>query len=228
MSAARADSLVLAHVERIHRDRPIAVLLRHAERDPLPDGDAGNAVEITAEGRRLAEYLGSAFGARLRTLHSSPVLRCLQTAEAVREGAKAELPIQPNRLLGDPGIFVRDGDLAWQNWGALGHAGVMQWLISGQERLPGMADPKPAAYALVRHMVSLAGKEVGIHLFVTHDSVLAAVVGRLLGPIIDSADGPRFLEGLLAWKEGRNIHVGFRESRGKFFAAGSAGGFVVS
>ena len=228
MTSVWAASIGLMYFERVPRDRPIAVLLRHAERDSLPDGDAGNAVKITEEGRRLAEYLGSALGARLRTLHSSPVLRCLQTAEAVREGAKAELPIQSNRLLGDPGIFVRDGDLAWQNWVALGHAGVMQWLISGQERLPGMAAPKPAAHALVRHMVSLAGNEVGIHLFVTHDSVLAEVVGRLLRPIIDSADGPHFLEGLLAWKEGRNIHVGFRESRGKFFAAGNASGLVVS
>lgn len=198
-------------LETAPRDKPVAVLLRHAERGRLPAGDAGNSEPITVGGQRSAKALGAMLGVRVKTLRSSPVLRCVQTAEVLRDGVGADLPIIPDRLLGDPGIFVRDGETAWQNWLDLGHEGVMEWLVSGQGSLPGMANPTKAAETLVRHMVSSAGEHPGIHVFVTHDSLLAATVGRLLGPVIGSTNWPLYLEGLFAWGDGGCVRTAFRD-----------------
>ena len=89
-------------------DRPIAALLRHSVRDHLSSGDAGYTLPITEVGARLATELGKMIGKRLRSLHSSPLLRCVQTAEALRAGAAADLSILRDRLLGDPGVYVVD------------------------------------------------------------------------------------------------------------------------
>ena len=65
------------------------LLLRHAERPPIPPGTFGNDLEITPAGRREAEALGRALaqGEPVAGVYSSPVLRCVQTAEAMAAGA---------------------------------------------------------------------------------------------------------------------------------------------
>ena len=176
-------------------DAPVAVLLRHSVRGPLPQGDAGNAVPLTRKGVRLAQRLGTVLGGRLRTLHTSPLPRCVQTAEALRSGAEMDVPIVPDRLLGDPGVYVLDARRAWYNWEALGHEAVVQSLVSGSPTLPGMADPDPAARRLVRHMLATVGDRPGLHLFITHDFVITVTVARLLGEPLGRQDWPWYLEG---------------------------------
>src|SRR5512137_2149319 len=121
---------VLRHLERIPADRPVVLLLRHSVRDDLPDNDAGYAMPITDVGRRLAIELGERLRGRLRTLHASSFLRCLQTAEALRKGAGVELTIVPDKLIGAPGVFVLDGRRAWPNWERLGYEGLMEHIVS--------------------------------------------------------------------------------------------------
>lgn len=45
------------------------------------------------------------------------------------------------------------------------------------DALPGMAAPEPAARFLVHYMLA-AAKEPGVHLFVTHDSLVTATAAR--------------------------------------------------
>lgn len=192
-------------------DAPVAVLLRHSVRGPLPSGDAGNAVPITPDGTHLAQRLGTMLGDRLRTLHASPVPRCVQTAEALRAGAGTDVPIVPDRLLGEPGVYVVDSERAWTNWETLGHEAVMRSLVAGNEALPGMADPDPAARLLVRHMLAVAGDRPGFHLFITHDVVITATVARLLGEPLGRKDWPWYLEGAFFRQEDGCISTSYRD-----------------
>ena len=106
---------------------PVAVLLRHSVRDRLPPGKIGYALPITPVGAALGRELGALLGSRLRTLHTSPLARCVQTAEAIRAGAAVraegtvDVPIVRDRLLGDPGVYVVDGDRAESIWVERGH-----------------------------------------------------------------------------------------------------------
>lgn len=136
---------VLRLLERAPTDRAVVVLLRHSVRDDLSPDDVGYVLPITEVGRRLAVELGGLLGNRLRTLHASPLLRCVQTAQALAEGAGVPLAVVPNRLLGDPGVFVLDGRRAWANWERLGHEGVMRHLVSETTALSGMGRPDEAA-----------------------------------------------------------------------------------
>lgn len=196
-------------------DRPVVLLLRHSVRGPLPSGDTGYDIPITETGRRLGRDLGRALAGRLKTLHSSPLARCVQTAEVMREGAGGALPIVPDRLLGDPGAYVVDGRRAWRNWESRGHAGVMAHVVSACEPLPGMAHPDAAARFLVQHMLAVASDRPGVHVFVTHDSLVTATAARMLQTPLGPDDWPWYLEGALIWRAHDCLRVCYREFEGR-------------
>lgn len=193
------------------KDRPISVLLRHSVRDDLPTGIAGYSLPINEAGTQLAKELGSLIGARLRSLHTSPLTRCVQTAEALNLGSDASLRIVHDRLLGAPGVYVIDGQRAQLNWDNLGHEGVMQHLVTSDEALPGMAQPDPAARFLVHHMLTVAGDAPGLHLFVTHDSLVTATAARLLGQQFGTEAWPWYLEGAFFWRDQDDLHIRYRD-----------------
>lgn len=201
---------VLRHLERVPADRPVVVLLRHSVRGDLPPDAPGDMVPITEIGRRLALELGARLGPRLSTLHTSPVLRCVQTAEALREGAEAKLGIVPDRLLGDPGVFVIDGRHAWAHWQSIGHERVMHYLVNEPEPLPGMARAEEAARFLVRHMLGVSAGRTGVHVFVTHDSVVTAAAARILGKSLGREDWPWYLEGAFFWEVEDGVNAVYR------------------
>lgn len=205
---------VLRHLDRAPMDRPVVLLVRHSVQGHLPPGAAGDATPITEAGRRIALDLGARLGARLRSLHASPLTRCVQTAEALREGAGVELEIMADRLLGDPGVFVIDGRRAWMNWERRGHEALMEYLVSASEALPGMARPDEAARFLVHQMLAATEGAPGVHVFVTHDLLVTATAARLLGLPLGVSAWPWYLEGAFFWRTEEGLHTAYRDDMG--------------
>ncbi|HEX8819598.1 MAG TPA: histidine phosphatase family protein [Archangium sp.] len=201
---------VLHWLARLPRERPVAMLLRHAARPPIPPGETGNELALTQEGLTLAKHLGGLLGPRLAALHTSPVLRCLQTAEALREGARVDLDILPDRMLGAPGAFVLDEVLGGQTLQRLGLESFLEHLISGEGVLPGIAEPSSAASSLLRHLLGRSGNVEGLHVFVTHDSLLAPTVARTLQCPVSPVDWPEYLEAAFYWREGADVWGAYR------------------
>jgi broad specificity phosphatase PhoE len=195
---------------QVPMERPVTVLLRHSARSPLPEEADGSMIPLTESGIELARELGKRLRGCLSSLHTSPVLRCRQTATALLEGGGQSLAIIPDQHLGAPGVFVLDEKEAWTNWLERGHEGVMTHLVSGNGALPGMAEPEAAAKSLVKHMLGLA-RRPGIHLFVTHDSLVAATAARLLGEKLTPADWPEYLEGAFFWQEQDFVRAAYRD-----------------
>lgn len=172
------------------------LLVRHADRGPIPPGEPGNDLPLRPEGVERARALGRAIGGRLGVVQSSPVPRCVQTAAAISEGAGHALAIQHDTLLGDPGVYVEQGGMAWEQWRTIGHERVVEHIVAGI-RLPGLADPLPASRRLYEHLVATAAGQVGVHLFVTHDILVTAAAAHWLGVPLGRADWPDFLEALV-------------------------------
>ncbi len=202
---------MLMHLEHVPTDRPIVILLRHSVRDYLPPDDTGYTLPITEEGRRLALDLGRRLRGRLCGIQTSPLLRCRQTAEALAEGAGVNIRVPENRLLGDPGVFVLDAQQAWNNWVNLGHEGVMHHLVNESTALSGMARPDEAARFLVQSMFGAAAKRPGVHIFVTHDSLVTATAARILGKPIGIENWPWYLEGAIFWFENDSLRTAYRD-----------------
>lgn len=185
--------------------QPTYILMRHAARDPIPPGTLGNELPITEQGRRDAAAWGSSRGGNIRRIHSSPVDRCVQTCEAVL-GAH-HLSITLDTKLGAPGIFVNDPEEAGRTWLRLGAKRALAAILGG-EQLPGWRDPRVAARELVEHM--LGRDEPGIHLFVTHDSILAPVLAHAFDVDVRGDGWPRFLDTLTLHRSGDGVVAHYR------------------
>ena len=150
-----------------------ALIIRHSIREAIPAGETGNNIPLTAEGRQLAELLGESISSRLASVTSSPIGRCTETAEHILRGARFKAQVPTSTVLGDPGVFIADGQKAWANFQALGTKGVMMHISREKEALPGMKKPLEAAYALLEIMMRKC-RDSGLHVFVTHDVILAS------------------------------------------------------
>lgn len=200
-------------LKEIPTDKPVVMLLRHSVRPPLPPEGENFSVPLTEEGVRLARELGQRLCGRLRSLRTSPFVRCMETARALLDGAGADLPIAPDKLLGEPGIFIVDRQVALQHWQERGHKGMMAHLAQEDKPLPGMAAPEAAARFLVHHMLSASGTEPGCHVFVTHNSIITVAVARLLGKPLGADAWPWFLEAAFFWRVGETLHIAYRDHR---------------
>jgi hypothetical protein len=162
---------------------------------------------LTDEGRRAARRFGEALGARVASVTTSPVRRCFETAIAIAAGAAVNLQPGFDRLLGGPGAFVVDEERAWENWLRLGNAAVIEHVATSDEPLPGMAVPREAAHRLLCLLQKPLGDDTGVHIFVTHDTVLAPFVSRSLA--ISHVLWPDFLAAAILWREGTDTRLWF-------------------
>jgi broad specificity phosphatase PhoE len=204
----------LRWLDVVPSDRPVAMLIRHSVRGPLPEGDAGYHMPLTGEGHVLARELGVRLRGTLRRVHASPLLRTMQTAERLLEGADLGTSVVPDQLLGDPGVFMLDGR-AGPHWSELGHERMMTHLVEDRPPLPGCAAADPAARFLVRHMLVQARGEPGIHAYATHDSLVTATAARLLDQPLTRADWPWYLEAAFFWEAHGAVQVAYRDRRGE-------------
>lgn len=147
-------------------------------------------------------------------MHASPVRRCVETAESLVEGAGAEAAVVEDRHLGHPGVYVQEGPEAWSTWRSLGHERVMAHLVAG-DHLVGLNDPVPASRRLVSHMRTTAGGRPGVHVFVTHDSLVITAAAHVLGVALGKADWPWYLEALVIVDRGDTATATYRAWTGK-------------
>lgn len=93
------------------------LIVRHAERPQIEDGEVGNDLCLTEAGVQATRCFASTLGPEIVAIQSSPILRCMQTAQLIAEShGYARENIKTSHLLGDPGFSIADADLAWQSW----------------------------------------------------------------------------------------------------------------
>ena len=74
-----------------------------------------------------------------------------------------------------------------------------------------MARPPEAARFLVHHMLSTMKSRPGIHVFVTHDSLVTATAAQVLGVRIEPDEWPWYLEGAFFWSKGDKLSGAYRQ-----------------
>lgn len=183
------------------------LIVRHSERYPVITAQDAFTAVLTDNGKHMARefggQLGQAWRGRIGAAVASPVLRCVQTAEEILNGAlDGRVPhpaVQPlpalhfeQRQTGLPGlaeVYLND-------------PGFLK-LVSNQ------AAPE---YALMRRSLLETlpfPSEPGVlHLGVTHDVVVTFLQTALLGlPSANLADFPGFLQGVCLVKQNGAVHL---------------------
>lgn len=208
-------SSTLEGLKQISREQSAVLLLRHSERPPIPLGQTGDDLPLTKQGGRLALTLGQHLNGRLRSLSTSPVRRCMETAEWLQRGANVDdVLIQPDHLLGDPGIFITEPSPAWQTIQRLGMEQIMMRLMNKESQLPGFSNPVNAVSKLINHTLCQMQSGPGLHIFVTHDFLITTTVAIMLNKALPVEDWPDFIEGVFFCHEGEQLIMRYKHYNG--------------
>ena len=199
---------ILEQLSAIPANADAALVVRHAEREPIPAGTFGFDVPLTADGVAAAERLGAAL-ATLReiTVVSSPVPRCVQTAEAMLRGAHSPAAtVATDRRLGDPGPFIADPEASGPLFLELPIPEIARRQLEDAAPLPGMRPTSEGVDILLNMTTKNLGESGRLNVYVTHDVILAVLAASLLRLPPDATGWPGYLERLLLWRTGRRLH----------------------
>ena len=102
----------LAMIAKLPTDKPVGLLTRHSIREHAGEHVVSYRVPLTEEGEKLAKCWGGVLNRPIHRVYSSPVGRCIQTAEHMLDGAAHAQDIQVELVLTEPGCFIKDITLA--------------------------------------------------------------------------------------------------------------------
>jgi hypothetical protein len=181
----------LNDIERIPRDRPVALLMRHSNRYPITDPAKNYEVGLTEEGVQLAERLGHLLADSFQPgrVMSSPVGRCQDTASAIARGAGWPVSVVPHHLLSHDHI-------------------APAWALAELGRC---SDDTPSeVLATLELLIKNERGQPALDVLVTHDTIVGSIANCVLKAPILGENWPLFLEGVFFWEAEDGVHALWR------------------
>lgn len=152
-------------------NQKISLLLRHSDRDDIPKDSFGHEVLLNEKGIQKALQFGESLAhVKVNKIYSSPIERCVQTAELIVKGINKSVEIIEANALGAPGLHINDENIAGNFFLQHGIDELYKRFMRGLE-IPGM----PNAKELNRRMSTFLKEktvENGRTLFITHDMLI--------------------------------------------------------
>lgn len=198
----------------IHEEgKQISILLRHAEREEIPAIDKDIKINLTAAGKLDAFNFGRSINKNLGSVFSSPIIRCVQTASHIVHGSNMVRTIITEKRLGGPGVWVSDNRNAFEAFSVLGIHEIVKRQITGFP-IQGIRDFKSG----MNTMLDLLFNDYRLNLkksniFITHDAVIAPLVGFALNTTEPELIFPRFLESAIIIKNADSYELIWRDTR---------------
>lgn len=175
----------------------------------MPAEGTGDDLAITGAGAIAARDWGQRRSGEIVVLHASPIRRAVETAEAIGEGAGIEV-VSPSSWLGRHGPFVDEPGPAWEAYREHGARELIRRLLTGTVG-PGFHEPVAAAGRFLDAMLDPAAADAGLHVAVSHDLIIAGLMGALLRAPLSDEQWPGFLEGPeLRRLPGRRLRIHYR------------------
>ena len=215
MNVPDAVTSIVDRLALIPAEADAALVLRHAEREAIPEGTFGQAVPLTARGVTTAEQLGAKLSehrARARVV-ASALPRCVETGEAVLRGGGWGGEVARDWRLGDPGPFVVEPEFAGGFFLENGIWAIVRRQLSGGPPLPGMRTTSDGVALLLALATGGLGRDGRLSVYVTHDAILAVLVAHLFPLSADEvieSHWPQYLDGLLLWRSDERLHRTWR------------------
>jgi hypothetical protein len=187
-------------------DSPVFALLRHSERGPIVDSVSALLVPLTPDGESEAVEMGRALpvGYHL-VLASSPVGRCLKTAELIAEGYRqVGGTVEWCGVYEDlGGPYVVDPTAVAIHADGMGKGFMAAWRSGqlGDQVIKPMHEACCSQFGVVkRHADRARPRE--IHMLVSHDWNVLTVREHLLGLMWEEHGWVDFLDGVVMRQEG--------------------------
>ncbi len=173
----------------------ISFLLRHADRDDIPQGSFGNEVLLNEKGKQNARSFGEKLAeSKINRIFTSPIGRCVQTAEFMRKGYGRSVEIIETTALGAPGLHIKDEKIAGQF--ILQHGFDETYKrFTQNEKIPGI----PNIDELNKRITNFIYKnstDNGTTIFITHDMLIAFYHFSINNKVYSKDNWINYLSGL--------------------------------
>ena len=180
----------------------VALVVRHAERGEIPSGEFGVDVPLTGQGVADAQGLGATLRSARKQVSavSSPVPRCVQTADAILRGGGLPGEVALDRRLGDPGPFVVDPEVSGNLLLQIGILEIVRRQLADPEPPQGLRTTADGVGLLLCLTTGNLENHGRLKVYVTHDAILAVLVATLFRLPLEETGWPQYLEGLLLWR----------------------------
>ncbi|MBK8874381.1 MAG: histidine phosphatase family protein [Bacteroidetes bacterium] len=174
----------------------LAMIIRHADRDKIPTGTFGNDVLLNEKGISNSLLLGEKLSNfSLAKIYTSPVKRCVQTAEFIMKGKNTPVEIIETSKLGDPGLHITDDNLAGNHFLQVGFHEIYRLFMNGQP-VPGITEAQ-IFKAEMDDFIKTHTHQNGITLFITHDALVAMYDFCLSGRVYTPENWVEYLSGII-------------------------------
>jgi len=199
------------NLELLPKDKSVVGLMRHAERHSFPKGSFGNHVSLSKKGKLDCQLVSSFLSNRLSSMYTSPVSRCMQTAKLLVEN-NHHIKIFKSHLLGDPGVFIQDQDLASSYCLMHEPMHIVERLVSCEPNPEGFfEETRTAVQRLIKMMFLKSKNKIGLSFFISHDAILGPVLGTIFPEGSVESLWPHYLECVFFWREAEYIQIVYRK-----------------
>ena len=196
MQHAQTQLTMLSQILQLPDNSTHSLLVRHSDRDKIAKGTFGNDVPLNEKGLQNALAFGQGLsGLKINRIFSSPVGRCIQTAEQIRKGCGQDIEIFESNALGLPGLHINDEVAAGSYFLEHGLHKIYEQFVEGIE-MPGMVHRDDLGKILTEFIVGNSA-ESGLTIFVSHDSLITQYRYCLDQTIYTRENWLDFLSGLL-------------------------------
>jgi len=192
-----------AAATEMSRGAGVILLVRHSIREPIGGANlaAAAGAQLTEEGRALARRFGAALplGRSIR-LFSSPVGRCVETAEIVADAARAAggnaVYVGARAYLGAG--FIISPDPVIETFVREGPRGFVRAWHAGELTEAEIHTPERAGHDLLEAMLAELGPEDGggLEVHVGHDLTVLALLGLVRDVTSEEFPWPAYLDGV--------------------------------
>lgn len=190
----------------MNTNETIALVIRHADREDIPHGSFGNEIPLNEKGKQNAKKFGEKLTNKIiHKIFTSPVIRCVQTAECIAQGYGRSIEIIETPALGAPGLHIADEKIAGEFFLQYGLNEMYQRLITGKN-IPGILNLHDLKNTIT-HFINENTIPNGTTIFITHDIFIAfyhfSINQKIYTPQnwIDYLTGLTFINGQLYEKQ---------------------------
>ena len=186
----------------MNTNNTIALLIRHADRNDIPEGSFGNEVLLNQVGKTNAFNYGEKLkNQQVTKIYSSPVPRCVQTAEFISKGYGKNIEIIETFALGAPGLHIKDEKIAGQFYLEYGFD-VMYESFKNGNAIPGM-ETLDNLNQNMNEFIHENTNENETTIFITHDMLIAFYHFSIDRTVYTKENWVNYLSGI-TFKNGNN------------------------
>jgi len=202
---------IKAAISHLQQTENLIICLRHGERYGASSIAAGTEIELTPAGKATSKTLGNYLNTKFTNgygLKSSPIKRCVQTAEILSDCCQQ---IQPevilSQTLGAPGPYISNTDTAAKIFAQKSIFEIVQMQCQHLP-IPGFHATSVGTEFMCQKILADLTETTRPALYISHDVILAAFIGSLVeGLHLDQNNWPGYLEGFCIFRQQEDLYL---------------------